>query len=146
MALDANNHPVTGAGSQLGWLLWADALDPDSTRQAVQRLTQPDVLTAYGVRTLAATHAAFLPDGYHRGAIWPFDNWISWSGLRRVGAPQADQIRDGVRTALTQLGRYPELYAVADDTLTAIPVANRIQAWTVGATIAFDNDWTGRRD
>lgn len=145
MAVDVNNQPVTGAGSQLGWLLWADALDAEGTRQAAQRLTQPDILTAYGVRTLAATHTAFLADGYHRGAIWPFDNWIAWGGLHRVGfRHQADQIRDGVRNALTRLGRYPELYAVADHTLTAIPVANRVQAWTVGATIAFDNDWTGR--
>lgn len=145
MAVDAHNQPVTGAGSQLGWLLWADALDAEGTQQAIHRLTRPDILTAYGVRTLAASHPAFLAESYHRGSIWPFDNWIAWGGLRRAGAHHhADQIRDGVRTALTHLGRYPELYTVIDDTLTALPAANRVQAWTVGATIAFDNDWTGR--
>lgn len=144
MAVDANNRPVAGAGSQLGWLLWADALDPAGIRQAIHRLTQPDVLTAYGVRTLAASHPAFLAEGYHRGSLWPFDNWIAWGGLRRAGARRhADLIRDGVRDALRQLGRYPELYAVADGTLRALPASNRVQAWTVGATIAFDNDWTG---
>ena len=146
MAVNANNQPVTGAGSQLGWLLWANALDAEGTRHATHRLTQPDVLTAYGVRTLAASHPAFLAEGYHRGAIWPFDNWIAWGGLHRVGAQRhADQIRDGVRNALIQLGRYPELYTVAGGALTALPAANRVQAWTVGATVAFDNDWTGRQ-
>ena len=33
MALEADDRPVPGAGSQLGWLLWADALSPDATRR-----------------------------------------------------------------------------------------------------------------
>jgi glycogen debranching enzyme len=145
MALDADDRPVTGAGSQLGWMLWAGALDDAATAQAVDRLTSPDILTPYGVRTLAATHPAFLADGYHRGAIWPFDNWIAWGGLHRAGAHEhADQLRAGVQRALASLGRYPELYAVRDGELEAIPIANRVQAWTVGATVAFDANWDGR--
>jgi glycogen debranching enzyme len=146
MALDSANEPVSGAGSQLGWFLWAGAFDESGTAAAVERLTRPDILTPYGVRTLAESHPAFLADGYHRGAIWSFDNWIVWGGLRRAGAAeQADQVKNGVRGALEQLGRYPELYSVKADQLEAIPVSNRIQAWTVGAAVAFDADWDGRR-
>lgn len=146
MALDADDRPVSGAGSQLGWLLWADALDADGRQQAVERLTRPDVLTPWGVRTLASSHPAFLPEGYHRGSVWPFDNWIAWGGLRAAGAErEADRVRDGVRAALAELGRHPELYGVVGDELVPLPAANRVQAWTVGATIAFDLDWTGRR-
>jgi glycogen debranching enzyme len=145
MALEADDRPVTGAGSQLGWLLWADALPADSAGRVAERLMRPDVLTAYGVRTLASTHPAFLTSGYHRGAVWPFDSWLCWGGLRRAGYDEAaEQVRDGVRRAVSILGHFPELYAVTrDGELRDIPIANRVQAWTVGAMIAFDDGWDG---
>jgi glycogen debranching enzyme len=147
MALEADDRPVTGAGSQLGWLLWADVLSPVAARAAVERLTRPDLLTAYGVRTLTSSHPAFLPEGYHRGAVWPFDCWFAWGGLRAAGEVEAaEQVRHGVRRAVATLGGSPELYAVTPDgELRRIPIANRVQAWTLGALWAFDLDWDGRR-
>ena len=146
MALEADGTPVPGAGSQLGWLLWADALSPRAAQAAAERLTQADVLTAYGVRTLASTHPAFLHRGYHRGAVWPFDSWLCWGGLRAAGwGEAAEQVRQGVRRAVAALGDHPELYAVTPDgELQGLPIANRVQAWTVGAMHAFDRDWDGR--
>jgi glycogen debranching enzyme len=146
MALEADDRPVPGAGSQLGWLLWADALPADQVRRVAERLTRPDVLTAYGVRTLASSHPACLTEGYHRGAVWPFDNWLCWGGLRRAGYDAAaDQVREGVRRAVRALGHFPELYAVTPEgELRGIAIANRVQAWTVGAMIAFDAGWDGR--
>ncbi len=145
MALDAADEPVTGAGSQLGWLLWADALEPAAAAAAAERLTRPDVFTPFGVRTLSAEHPAFRVHGYHRGAVWPFDNWIAWGGLRRHGhVDAAERIRAGVLGALGELGRYPELYAVdRDGGLGSIPAANRVQAWTVGAVVAWNAGWDG---
>ena len=147
MALDGHDVAVTGAGSQLGWLLWADALPDEDRERAVQRLVSPDVLTPFGVRTLAATHPAFLPAGYHRGGVWPFDCWITWGGLRAAGRhDEAEQVREGVRRAVARLGHYPELYEVTTKgEVVGIPVANRVQAWTVGAMVAFDADWDGVR-
>jgi len=89
MALEAGDVPVTGAGSQLGWLLWADALDDTGTAAAVERLSATDLLTDFGVRTLASTQLGFMQHGYHRGAIWPFDNWLVWGGLRAAGVDPA---------------------------------------------------------
>jgi glycogen debranching enzyme len=145
MALDAENVPVTGAGSQLGWLLWAGALDEAAAAAAAQRLVGPDVLTPFGVRTLSVEHPAFHVAGYHRGAVWPFDNWIAWGGLRHHGYEQeAEWVRSGVLTALRELGRYPELYAVdRGGRLLGMPVANRVQAWTLGAVSAFTAGWSG---
>jgi glycogen debranching enzyme len=146
MALEGDDTPVPGAGSQLGWLLWADVLAPAAARAAADRLTRPDVLTAYGVRTLASSHPAFLSEGYHRGAVWPFDSWLCWGGLRAAGyAEAAEQVRDGVRRAVAGLGAFPELYAVTPDgQLREVAIANRVQAWTLGAMRAFDLDWDGR--
>jgi glycogen debranching enzyme len=141
MALDRDG-PVPGAGSQLGWLLWADAIeDADAV---ADRLSAPDVLTDFGLRTLASTAPAFDAHGYHRGTVWPFDCWLGWGGLRAAGRHEAaERVRTGVLAALDRLGRFPELYAVTAD-LEPVPVANRVQAWTVGARWALEHDWDGR--
>jgi glycogen debranching enzyme len=90
---------------------------------------------------LSVDHPGFLAASYHRGSIWPFDNWIGWLGLRAYGYQDAaEHVRTGVLRALEQLGLYPELYAVTPQgELASIPIANRIQAWTVGAAWAFTN-------
>ena len=146
MALEGDGTPVPGAGSQLGWLLWAGALDASAAAAAAERLVQPDVLTPFGLRTLSSEHPAFRPRAYHRGAVWPFDCWLGWGGLRAAGRDaEAERVRAGVLAALDRLGRAPELYAVSPDgALEPVPVANRVQAWTVGARWAFEHGWDGR--
>jgi glycogen debranching enzyme len=146
MALEAGDRPVPGAGSQLGWLLWADALEPDAAEAAAERLCRPDILTPWGLRTLAAGAPNFAPEAYHRGAVWPFDCWLGWGGLRAAGRiAEAERVRTGVLAALDRLGRAPELYAVtADGELEPVPISNRLQAWTVGARWALENEWDGR--
>lgn len=146
MALEAGDVPVGGAGSQLGWLLWADALSPESAEAAAARLVRDDVLTKYGLRTLSCSHLQFRPDAYHRGGVWPFDSWLGWGGLRAYGkAEAAEKVRTGVLTAIERLGRAPELYAVTvEGDLRPVPIANRVQAWTVGAKQALASGWDGR--
>jgi glycogen debranching enzyme len=146
LAVEQDGAPVPGAGSQLGWLLWAGALDGAAAAAAADRLAQPDVLTDWGLRTLSARHPAFRPHAYHRGGIWPFDCWLGWGGLRAAGRPElAERVRSGVLAALDRLGRAPELYAVGPaGELEPVAVANRVQAWTVGARWALEHDWDGR--
>jgi len=141
-AAGAAGTPVPGAGSQLGWLLWADAID--DVDAVADRLSAPDVLTGFGLRTLSADSPAFAPDAYHRGSIWPFDSWLGWGGLRAAGRHEAaERVRTGVLEALDRLGRFPELYAVTRAP-EPIPIANRVQAWTVGARWALEHEWDGR--
>ena len=54
-------------------------------------------------------------------------------------------MRSGVLEALDRLGHAPELYAVthAGELEPARPT-NLVQAWTVGARWALENDWDGR--
>jgi glycogen debranching enzyme len=148
MAVEAGGTPVTGAGSQLGWLLWAGALAGEAAERAADRLCSPDVLTPYGLRTLSAEHPQFAPERYHRGGVWPFDSWLGWGALRAAGrGAAAERVRAGVLEALDRLGRWPELYAVErDGTLVTVPIANRVQAWTVGARWALEHGWDGRLD
>jgi glycogen debranching enzyme len=126
--------------------LWSGALDEDAVEQTAARLTQPDVLSPFGVRTLSSRHPQFRAHAYHRGAVWPFDSWLSWGGLRAAGHERAaEQVRRGVLAALETLGLAPELYAVTQSgRLESIARFNRVQAWTVGAAWALANSWDGR--
>jgi glycogen debranching enzyme len=145
MAVDGANERVAGAGSQLGWLLWADALPPELRAEHAARLAAPDILTGYGLRTLSSTQPQFAPEAYHRGAVWPFDSWLGWGGLRAAGfEAEAERVRTGVLDALERLGGAPELYAVTGDGPQRIPIANQVQAWTLGARFALENRWDGR--
>ena len=56
-------------------------------------------------------------------------------------------MRSGVLAALDRLGHAPELYAVTHDgELEPSRLTNLVQAWTVGARWALENDWGGRPD
>ena len=146
MAVEAGDREVRGAGSQLGWLLWAGALSPPAAARAADRLCEPDVLTPFGLRTLSSLHPQFDPAAYHRGTVWPFDSWIGWGGLRAAGREEeAERVRTGVLEALERLARAPELYAVTENGPERVPIANQVQAWTVGARWALENGWDGRR-
>ena len=146
MALEEGDRPVRGAGSQLGWLLWADALEPAAREAAAERLCAPDVLTDFGLRTLSSDSPVFDPHAYHRGSVWPFDCWLGYGGLRAAGRRgDADRVRTGVLAALDRLGRAPELYAVGvGGEVEPIALSNRVQAWTVGARWALEHEWDGR--
>ncbi len=145
MLVDADG-PVRGAGSQLAWLLWADALEPDVVPDVAARLCEPDLLTDYGLRTLSSSSPVFRVDGYHRGTIWPFDSWLGWGGLRAAGRlDEAEAVRRGVLSAVEELGGFPELYGVATDgELRRVPAANHVQAWTIGARWALAHGWDAR--
>ncbi|HEU4735421.1 MAG TPA: hypothetical protein VFS48_00135, partial [Solirubrobacterales bacterium] len=145
LALAGDGERVVGAGSQLGWLLWADALPEGGGERAAERLCRPDVLTRWGLRTLSSEHPLHAPDAYHRGAVWAFDSWLGWGGLRAAGRlRQAEQLRQGVLEAIEAVGQAPELYAAGRNGPERIPIANRVQAWTVGARWALENEWDGR--
>jgi glycogen debranching enzyme len=145
LALAGEGEKVQGAGSQLGWLLWADALPAAASRRAAERLCQPDVLTPWGLRTLSSEHPLYSPDAYHRGAVWPFDSWLGWGGLRAAGRLEtAEDLRRGILDAIETIGQAPELFAVGPGGPEPIPIANRVQAWTAGGRWALEQCWDGR--
>ena len=117
MALEADDAPVPGAGSQLGWLLWSGALGRGARRggrRAPERARRPHRRTACA-RSRGRARCS-IPQGYHRGSIWPFDSWLGWGGLRAAGfLEEAERVRSGVLAALDRLGQAPELYAVDAD-------------------------------
>jgi len=145
LAVAGDGARVAGAGSQLGWLLWADALPEDARRQVAERLSRPDVFSRWGLRTLSSEHPLHAPDAYHRGAIWPFDSWLGWGGLRAAGRLEmAERLRRGILDGIEAIGQAPELFAAGPNGPERILIANRVQAWTVGARWALEHEWDGR--
>jgi glycogen debranching enzyme len=146
IALEGDGTPVPGAGTQLGWLLWADAVRGAAAEALAERLVQPDLLTPYGLRTLSGAQPGFDPHAYHRGSVWPFDSWIAWGGLRAAGrAEEAEAVRTGVLRALESFAGAPECYAVTPaGGLERVEIANWVQAWTIGARWALRERWDGR--
>jgi glycogen debranching enzyme len=143
IAVDGEGRAVPTMASEIGILLWSDILRPPRIQPAVDAIES--LLCRWGLRTISPLHPCFSPTAYHLGAIWPFESWFAWGGLRRVGADGlAKSLRDRVLNAIEHLHAMPECYAAPlDDSEPFIPArATRMQAWTAGAVWALENEWS----
>jgi glycogen debranching enzyme len=151
MALDGHKQPVRFVASNPGHALWAGAVRPERVAPLVARMTRPDLLSPYGLRTLSAQSPYYAPFAYHRGAVWPFDNAIFAIGLLRAGyLPEAVRVASSVGEGLLRAGSAVECYAVLDPEHFVderaheaslcwrhVPVRNRVQAFSAAALVAF---------
>ena len=148
IGLDGTKRRIPMVSSDAGHALWAGIAKPAFEAKLVQRLLRPDMLTAYGLRTLSSASPAFCPFAYHRGNTWPFDNAVFVMGLRRQGyLAEAERVIEGVAEAVSRIGAPIELYVVLDQPLFVKPQVetehvllmrrknqeNRIQSWTAAA-------------
>lgn len=138
-ALDPEKERVPTVVSNAGHALWSGIASPEHAARVVQRMLEPDMLSGWGVRTLAASHPAFNPYAYQRGAVWPHDNGIIALGFRRYGYVEeagrvAREVLDAARSFTSY--RLPELYGGIQRAPHAFPVqylgANVPQAWAAG--------------
>jgi glycogen debranching enzyme len=138
--LDHEKRPIRTVVSNTGHLLWSGIASPEYAERVVRRLMEPDMLSGWGVRTLASSHRAFNPFAYQRGSIWPHDNGMIALGFRRYGfVEEANHIAREIVEAAKSFNSYriPELYAGIQRTAHSFPVqyvgANVPQAWAAGA-------------
>lgn len=151
IALDGRKRPVTMVASNQGHALWAGLVLPERVEPLVMRMTQPDLLSAHGLRTLSSESQFYAPFAYHRGAVWPFDNAIFALGLvRHDRIDEALQVSRAVGSALLQAGSPVECYVVLDPEhfvsggierpvlcWNHSPVRNRVQAFSAAALVVF---------
>ena len=147
IGLDRDKRPGSGLTSNQGHLLWANAVDDEQARCIRNVLMSDDMFTGWGVRTLAQSHAAYNPVGYHTGSVWPHDSALIAFGLRRYGFDEDfTQIFEGLIEAASWFGDYrlPELFAGFPrsefDEPVPYPVACQPQAWAAGS-IPFLLKW-----
>jgi glycogen debranching enzyme len=136
LALDPDKRQVRSVGSNAGHCLTAGIISGDHIPPVVGRLFSPDMFSGWGIRTLASTHPAYNPIGYHLGSIWPVENATIGFGLRRYGfdirfLDLMEAMLD--LASLYQNGRVPECVGgyprSAFPHPGAYPQANSPQAW-----------------
>jgi glycogen debranching enzyme len=140
LALDGHKRPSRVLASNQGHLLWAAAVSTARAGAICEALMANGAYSGWGVRTLSSAERAFNPVGYHTGTVWPHDNALFATGLRRYGLDQPFlRVFEGLLDAASVLPDYrlPELFAGfsrADyEDPVPYPVACSPQAWAAGS-------------
>jgi glycogen debranching enzyme len=150
MVLTREKRPLSLVSSNPGHVLWCDALSGSYADATASRLLEADMLTAWGIRTLASSSYAFDPLSYHRGSIWPFDNALFAVALWRMGRREnARMLGQRVLSAFSRFGTPVELYCALPagwvrapdlgdaEALVVYRHACSVQAWSAAAMLLF---------
>lgn len=141
MGLGRGQRSLRVGSSNMGHALWTGILDPETAHRLAARVTAPDLLDRFGVRTLGARERAYSPLSYHRGAIWPHDSAVVAHGLARVGAHAHLRRLSGELLELAARcdHRLPELVGGFGGDVSPepvpYPVACSPQAWSAAAPL-----------
>jgi len=137
LAVDADGRTVDGLGSNMGHVLGTGTLNTEEVDRVARTLTSPELLSRYGISTLARDNAGFNPIGYHTGSIWTHDTAICAWGLAREGKrDEATTVAQSLLAAAEAFDyRWPELYAGAGvlDRPVPYPASCRPQAWSTAS-------------
>jgi glycogen debranching enzyme len=140
-ALDPDKRQVKSIASNPGHLLWSGIVDGDDKASRVaRRLLAPDMFSGWGIRTLSKNNAAYDPNAYQLGSVWPHDNAFMASGFKRYGFwRETNTVAKAIFDAAGkfQMYRLPEVFAGSDRRPESFPVeyqgANIPQAWAAGS-------------
>jgi glycogen debranching enzyme len=140
IALQKDQKPAAVISSNLGQALWTGIVDEDRATAIVDRLTDEDMFSGWGIRTLSQKERRYNPIGYHLGTVWPHDNSIIAAGFRRYGFDkQAVQVLEGIIEAAQHFehARLPEVFAGFSRHEFSVPVRYPVachpQAWAAGS-------------
>ncbi|MEM4780864.1 MAG: glycogen debranching N-terminal domain-containing protein [Halalkalicoccus sp.] len=143
VALDGSGDPVRTVTTNPGHCLWSGLVPEERADGVIDRLVSEDMFSGWGIRTLSSDHAAYNPQSYHRGSVWPHDNSLIVLGMLRYGRPEAaERVARGLFRAARERGtdRLPELFSGIAAAEAAVPieygVACEPQAWAAGTPIA----------
>lgn len=138
-ALQRGGQQVTSITSNPGHGLWSGIFDRPGAAALAHTLLSPRMFSGWGIRTLSRDEAAYNPQDYQVGAVWPHDNSIIVAGLKRYGFDaQALRVFSGLFAAALEFPdvRLPELFAgfsrTEHPTPIAYPTACTPQAWAAG--------------
>ncbi|HEY5352829.1 MAG TPA: glycogen debranching N-terminal domain-containing protein [Streptosporangiaceae bacterium] len=141
VALDREKRPVDSLTSNIGHCLWTGIVDPGKAALIAEQLLSDDMFSGWGIRTLAASMAAYNPMSYHNGSVWPHDNALCAAGLMRYGfTEQARRVTEAIFDAARHFGhRLPELFCGFSRTDYPVPVPYPTscspQAWAAAAPL-----------
>jgi glycogen debranching enzyme len=141
LAIDGDKQPLLSVSSNPGHLLWCGLPTTRCAEAVAGRLTEPDLFSGWGLRTLSSQHPAYNPLSYQRGSVWPHDTMLAVAGLFRYGHREhAATLLRAVLDAACAFDddRLPELFCGfdrADGPPIPYAEANTPQAWAAAAPI-----------
>ncbi|MHB0976590.1 MAG: amylo-alpha-1,6-glucosidase [Candidatus Aquicultorales bacterium] len=140
LGLDGEKRQIDAIASNAGHLLWSGIVSGKRAQAIADRLTENDMSSGWGIRTMSSKERAYSPMSYHKGSVWPHDNSIIMAGLLRYGIlGPARRIVEDFNDALQYFDARtpPELYCGfhREDSFVPIryPRTNTPQAWATGA-------------
>jgi glycogen debranching enzyme len=141
LALDDEKRQVDSLCSNIGHLLWSGIVPLERREDVARTLLSDELWSGWGVRTMAASDAAYNPLSYHNGTVWPHDTaFLAW-GLDRNGfhAEAAHVVESLIEAAPYFDHSLPEVFAGYSRAETTFPVpfptAARPQAWAAGTPV-----------
>jgi glycogen debranching enzyme len=144
MALDGHHRQVDSITSNPAECLWARLVDDEHAGPMIDTLMSDRLFTSWGIRTMANTERAYNPFSYHNGSIWPFENALIASGLKKYGyVGETQAVLDAMLDASLsfEYRRWPEVYAGVSREVGGVlarqPDASRPQAWSAGAIFSL---------
>jgi glycogen debranching enzyme len=153
VALDARKRPVDALTSNVGHCLWAGIATDEHAAVIIERLSDEQMDSGFGLRTLAMTMGAYNPMSYHNGSVWPHDTAIAVAGLLRYRhVPGALALAERLGTGLLDAaaafgGRLPELYCGFPRsqfrTPVPYPTSCSPQAWASAAPLLLVRSFLG---
>jgi glycogen debranching enzyme len=139
MALERGGRQVQSRTSNPGHALWSGIVDRRRAPAIARALLSPPMFSGWGIRTLSRDEAAYDPQDYQVGAVWPHDNAIILAGLKAYGFDaEALRVCSGLFAAALTFpdSRLPELFAgfsrAEHPRPIAYPAACTPQAWAAG--------------
>ncbi|GAA1630010.1 glycogen debranching N-terminal domain-containing protein [Saccharothrix algeriensis] len=153
IALDGRKRQMDAMSSNVGHCLWTGIVTDEHAERLVARLSQPDMDSGFGLRTLSDRSGAYNPMSYHNGSVWPHDTALCVAGLMRYahipGAVElAHRLTAGLLRAATAFGgRLPELFCgfAADQFHPPVPYPTSCspQAWASAAPLLIVRAFLG---
>ncbi len=150
LAIDGTAQPCSVVASNPGHLLNSGIIDQSDAIAIAQRLLKSDMFSGWGIRTLSSSEKAYDPASYHNGSIWPHDNALIVSGMRKRGL-HIDAAK--VTTPLLEVAmqskdkRLPELFCGYPREQEATPRPYAVscvpQLWCVGSVFNMVQSLSG---
>jgi len=122
---------------------WSGIVPESKADILVKRFMQPDMFSGWGIRTLSTKEAAYDPESYHNGSIWPHDNSLIAWGMKKYGyADEANHVITSLIEASKHFDyRLPELFSGYPREENKAPVIYHStcspQAWASGSIVLF---------
>lgn len=150
LAIDGSARPCSVVASNPGHLLSSGIIDQTDAIGVAQRLLKSDMFSGWGIRTLSSSEKAYDPASYHNGSIWPHDNALIVSGMRKreLHSEAAKVITPLLEVAMQSKDkRLPELFCGYPREKEATPKPYAVscvpQLWCVGSVFSMVQSLSG---